>query len=1343
MADNAKFFILPCLGLGILAIFFALLPASASGQEEETGGTVALRTITVEPERPNWEKILSPGAVSVVVPDDFKGEQKNLGDMLDQVPGLQVQRITGTGQYTTVRVRGSTAAQVNVYVDGVLQNVGNDMAVDISLIPVSQVARVEVYRGYVPVRFAGSPIGGVINVVTKKADRLGVTAEAGVKSLGGQVYNLTATAPTFWDGSVLIGAHKDESDGDFEFTKGPYYSQVGDSGGQMYSPNGDVVTRKRMHNKYENQDFLLKWQNDNFSLKGAYKETVRALPEPASYQRDVITDRSGNVYDFFREQDANQTELVAGYRNTWGDLDLGLQFFNMKQNKDTHFNDLPVTMLNAWGLFGIFPGALWQKRETDKHGIQADTSYNLGERHLFELHADYSQEVLHVDANPMTSGDGTVLRIHEDMNYWPKYQEERSHLQAQDTITLGNDDSTKLTLIGRMDKVRSAGNLRDDASWRKSWGTALVKDVTTIFSFRATMGTFNRYPNFSERFGDGIYVMPSWTMKNPNTRDLWGNFTWEKGEQWDIGLDWNGPILEAKNRTSLSYFNRYTENMMQMYNNFAFSYFENTARGQVDGLEFETHFNWARFDLDFSSTWQHGRSSLHRPWPRGSTDMGYAGLTEKMTGLPEWEYFVRGNYRLPGDSLSLFAEYHYTDSTLRRGDAPDMSAYDPRSDSPIFVNGDVYADPLGLINAGLRWQITDQLSAVAGVNDLLNDGSKQGTHIVSSLGSSPYSSIIDYPREGRTYLATLRYEFGGHESAFTQKSASADGDFSHIKEQGEDGSFYIAPKFIHSKFKTRLSGETLTFGGGQNGTGWRQIEEGCFSPGCSPPDYYQDWTYYTMTPGSSFDIPVLGGQSGQTSDVGGLALGFDLYKLNGLPLRLELEGSLHNRQDVTYQTYEYHKKFTAADPYPYINVLHSVSSVQYLQSKSASLLFNAFLDLHNSTRFTPYIGAGLGATRYNHKITELVDFRYGDQSLISSGFDVGPPMVSSAEYTRPFDNRYSNPGSNSPKTTRTETGWALTWNLAAGFSYQLSPSTYLDFGYRYMDFGKQNLPTAAPAALRSEINAPGIAPPVGSVMAYGSGTGQTLESSAHQALLTLRYDLGAGEEAIAAYNRKKEGGLSIFDGFSGPGPLDGPAIKPGSFTVSPRFGGWFPSSDFAMKNGYLGGLGLGYNITQKWGVEASYEMTNRVSTDYAESSFRNGVEARYSGQARIGSVRLNALCHLLDPENENSRWVPYATAGLGQVWSKGHFQNNEAYRSGDHLQLDPSTNGYQQQTGNYSSFAVNGGLGVKYFLTENVALRLEALDTYAFKDAPFGRATGGPYHNLSFTGGLVFQFGGS
>lgn len=189
---------------------------AAADETENDGMDFTLEGVTVEAKRPDWEAKLSPGTVTVIRPDDYKGEQKDLPDLLKMVPGVHVRELNGKGQYTTVSVRGSTAAQVGVFVDGVLFNLGGDAAADISTIPVHNVERIEVYRGYIPARFGGTFMGGVINVVTKRPTKANVQASFGKSSFGGYKGNLQIDAP-LGGGALMVGINRDQSDGDFKY----------------------------------------------------------------------------------------------------------------------------------------------------------------------------------------------------------------------------------------------------------------------------------------------------------------------------------------------------------------------------------------------------------------------------------------------------------------------------------------------------------------------------------------------------------------------------------------------------------------------------------------------------------------------------------------------------------------------------------------------------------------------------------------------------------------------------------------------------------------------------------------------------------------------------------------------------------------------------------------------------------------------------------------------------------------------------------------------------------------------------------------------------------------------
>ena len=189
---------------------------TASNDADDSLMDFSLDTMTVEAKRPDWESKLSPGTVNIVRPDEFKGEQKSVPDLLLTVPGVHVREVNGKGQYTTVTMRGSTAAQVGIFIDGVLANLGGDTAVDLSTIPVKNVERIEVYRGYIPSRFGGTFMGGVINIVTKKPETTNVSLEVGKSSYGGKRGSMEITAP-LGDGSLMVGTNYESSDGDFKY----------------------------------------------------------------------------------------------------------------------------------------------------------------------------------------------------------------------------------------------------------------------------------------------------------------------------------------------------------------------------------------------------------------------------------------------------------------------------------------------------------------------------------------------------------------------------------------------------------------------------------------------------------------------------------------------------------------------------------------------------------------------------------------------------------------------------------------------------------------------------------------------------------------------------------------------------------------------------------------------------------------------------------------------------------------------------------------------------------------------------------------------------------------------
>src|SRR3989449_9009126 len=98
----------------------------------------------------------STAFATVIRAEDFAGRVTSVPELLREAVGVQVRGLGG--EYATVSIRGSTAEQVVVYLDGVPLNRALGGAVNLADLPLGQVESIEVYRGFTP---AGVPAASV------------------------------------------------------------------------------------------------------------------------------------------------------------------------------------------------------------------------------------------------------------------------------------------------------------------------------------------------------------------------------------------------------------------------------------------------------------------------------------------------------------------------------------------------------------------------------------------------------------------------------------------------------------------------------------------------------------------------------------------------------------------------------------------------------------------------------------------------------------------------------------------------------------------------------------------------------------------------------------------------------------------------------------------------------------------------------------------------------------------------------------------------------------------------------------------------------------------------------
>ncbi len=151
--------------------------------------------------------------------------------------------------------------------------------------------------------------------------------------------------------------------------------------------------------------------------------------------------------------------------------------------------------------------------------------------------------------------------------------------------------------------------------------------------------------------------------------------------------------------------------------------------------------------------------------------------------------------------------------------------------------------------------------------------------------------------------------------------------------------------------------------------------------------------------------------------------------------------------------------------------------------------------------------------------------------------------------------------------------------------------------------------------------------------------------------------------------------------------------RAGAVSVSPLIGGYIFDSDQLIKNDAAYGIVLGYNITERIGIEGAF---NYVGTEVRLSNLSNSVGAYV--------YRLEGLYHFMVDKNV----LPYIAAGAGAI----------------RIDVDG--------IGDDTAFLFNYGAGIKYFLTEPLALRAGVRHIIFSEDT---------HHNFLFKLGLSYYFG--
>jgi len=551
-------------------------PPPYKGGESPSDKPVDIGEVRVEG-RAEYESLEGAGAFTTVIrPDRFYMQTKTTPEILSESVGVDVTSLGGEGQLSTVSIRGSSAEQVAVFLDGVRINSSLFGSVDFATIPIQSIDRIEVIRGSSSARFGTDAIGGVINIVTKKA---GAKRAIDLKLTGGSFHTLRTheswSEPHEKWNLVLAHSHR-STGGDFTFRSATVTLED--------QPIGPSRTYTRIHNKSIAEDVLGKIRIDlskiahidianNFfwtdrQVPGTEEETTVLYPaNPLQAEEEIFRDTSNvllTLDEFFTPSLSWQ---------------LGNTFF---MNND-HFTDPSPAVGNAidvtYVAYSPEAHTQWMHAVSGKHLSIASTF-------RYQYRYDYSN-----NSSPY-AGASLMGRHTRNTNA----------IFVEEVLGFFGD---KLLFIPQ-GRIENASGRRT----RISGKAGIIEKPFDWIDIKTNIQNSFRYPNFGELY----YPDQGYLRGNPDLKDesAWG---------FDLGF-----ILHPKfGSLEFSYFQNRISNQILFVPVSAFTIQPvNTFSVFTQGIEVSASLDPIKyFHIDANFTW---------------LDAHYSGSNRRLPGRPEYKF---------------------------------------------------------------------------------------------------------------------------------------------------------------------------------------------------------------------------------------------------------------------------------------------------------------------------------------------------------------------------------------------------------------------------------------------------------------------------------------------------------------------------------------------------------------------------------------------------------------------------------------------------------------------------------------------------------------------------------
>ena len=301
-----------CFFVASLVLVLGPLVAAEGADTEQVDVLGAELPVNTSVSHVNIERYT--GFPKVIDRSAFENNFTELSELIDHLNGVQVNRTSGAGSYSSTSIRGAGGKQVNYFLDGMLLNLPNSGFANIS-IPTSLIERIEVFPDFTPVQLTNANLGGAISFTSRylSPEEIGGQVKFGFGSFSQRNIELSGwTNISNWQ--TLFSASSIDSENNYPVDENLFAT----------------ASRHRINDGFSQKSILFKL-GKNFS-----SFNINSLVQYINNKKEIPTENNRLIDDATTENENFRAQSILDYK--FGDWSFANRVFYL--NSDSRFLDL-------------------------------------------------------------------------------------------------------------------------------------------------------------------------------------------------------------------------------------------------------------------------------------------------------------------------------------------------------------------------------------------------------------------------------------------------------------------------------------------------------------------------------------------------------------------------------------------------------------------------------------------------------------------------------------------------------------------------------------------------------------------------------------------------------------------------------------------------------------------------------------------------------------------------------------------------------------------------------------------------------------------------------------------